>query len=180
MAHKADRGRVMYRGTFIVVRRRRVKLPGGKTSELDVIEHPPAATIVPVLPDERIVMIRQWRPVLGEWLWELPAGKIDAGEDAEVGARRELEEETGHAAGVMTWLTGFYPAPGSMTEWMDVWVARGLSRVPARRDPDEVIRVRRFTRAQVERMLASGKIRDAKSLIGLMAYFDARRRLSRR
>lgn len=160
----------VYRGKFITVSRRTVTLPGGKTTEIDVIEHPPAATIVPVLDDGRVVMIRQYRPVMQEWLWELPAGKIDPGEDREVGARRELEEETGHAARSMTWLTGFYPAPGSLTEWMDVWVARGLTKVPARRDEDEVIRVKRFTREAVERMVNSGKIKDAKSLIGLLAY----------
>lgn len=163
----------VYRGKFITVSRRTVSLPGGKTTEIDVIEHPPAATIVPVLDDGRVVMIRQYRPVMGAWLWELPAGKIDPGEDREVGARRELEEETGHAAGSMTWLTGFYPAPGSLTEWMDVWVARGLTKVPTRRDEDEVIQVRRFTPDQLERMLNAGKIKDAKSLIGLLAYLRA-------
>ena len=161
---------VRYRGKFITIRRRRLTLPGGKVTEVDVIEHPPAATIVPVLDDGRVVMIRQYRPVMGAWLWELPAGKLDAGEDAEVGARRELAEETGHAAATMTWLTGFYPAPGVLTEWMDVWVARGLTRVPLARDDDEVIRVKKFTREQIEHMLDTGKIKDAKSLVGLLAF----------
>jgi len=164
------KGRVMYRGKFLTVVKRTVELPGRGRATIDVIEHPPCATIVPLTDDGRVVMIRQWRPVLGEWLWELPAGKLDPGESAEAGARRELEEETGQRAGVMTWLTGFYPSPGSMTEWMDVWIARGLTRSRAQRDADEVIRVRRFTVAQVERMLESGKIKDAKSLVGLLAY----------
>ena len=160
----------VYRGKFFTVSRRTMTLPGGKRATMDVIDHPPCATIVPVDAHGRVVMIRQYRPVLSEWLWELPAGKLDRGEEPEVGARRELEEETGQRAGSLTWLTGFYPAPGTMTEWMDVWIARDLTRSRAKRDADEVIRVRRFTPAQVDRMLKAGKIKDAKSLVGLLAF----------
>lgn len=166
----ASRGRVVYRGSFITVRRRRARLPDGRVTEFDVIEHPPAATIVPVLDDGRIVLIRQYRPVLGKWLWELPAGKTDPREDAEAGARRELEEETGYRAATMERLTGFYPAPGSMTEWMTVWIARGLTRAKVHRDEDEVIRVRRFRVDEVNALIDSGKVEDAKSLVGLLAF----------
>lgn len=150
-----------------------VRLPNGVLRQLELIHHSGAAAVVPVERDGTVVLIEQLRYAAARsTLIEIPAGKLEPGEAPEACARRELEEETGYRAHSMERLAGFYPAPGSMTEWMTVWVARGLAPSRAHRDDDEVIRVRRFPVGEVKAMLTSGKVKDAKSLVGLLAFFQ--------
>ena len=159
-----------YQGSFLTIYSTSVQLPDGRRATCDVIEHPPAVVIVPVLPDGRLVLLRQYRPVISEYLLELPAGKLDPGEAPEAGAARELEEETGYRAGTLRAITGFYPAPGSMTEWMTLFVASDLRLARAHRDEDELIELKRMTLEQALARADNGKIKDAKSLVGLLAY----------
>jgi ADP-ribose pyrophosphatase len=162
-----------YRGLFFRVWRDRVRLPGGLVAPVDRIDHPDAVAVVPVGEDGRVILLSQYRPVLMRWLLEIPAGKLAPGEDPRAGAARELEEEAGVRAHRLDLLVAFHPAPGTMTEWMRVYRATGLARVPrgerARADADEVIRIRRYRPDEIARLVRSGRIRDAKTLVGLAA-----------
>lgn len=158
---------VMYRGAFIQVRKARVLLPDGRIVEKEQIVHPDSVTIVPVLDENQIVMIRQYRPVLERELWELPAGKMDPGEEPVDAARRELQEETGYRAARLSRVLGFYPAPGIMTEYMHVFVAHELTLAKTAMDEDEHIVTEVKSRQEVEQLLRDGEIQDAKSLIAL-------------
>jgi ADP-ribose pyrophosphatase len=159
--------RLAYRGDFIEVRRARIRLPDGRVVERDEIHHPDVVAILPVVDADHILMIRQFRYVLNREIWEVPAGKMDPGEDPPGAAARELEEETGHRAGHLERILGFYPSPGILTEYMHVFVASELVPTATHMDPDEQIVTHVKSRAEIRDWLAAGEIQDAKSLIAL-------------
>lgn len=157
----------MHRGDFIEVCRATVHTPDGRTVEKDEIHYPDVVAILPVVDDDHILMIRQYRYILDREIWEIPAGKIDPGEEPLTAAGRELEEETGHRAGRLERILGFYPSPGILTEYMHVYVARDLTATATNMDDDEDIVTHVKSRADVQAFLETGEIQDAKSLIAL-------------
>jgi len=150
--------------TFCRTRRR---LPNGVTAGLDYIEHPGAALIIPFLGRDRLIMLRQYRAVLGRYLYELPAGTLESGERPLACAKREIVEETGYAARRFKRLGLIYPVPGYSDEIIYIYQAGGLTRRSAAMDADEIITSRIFSRRDVSRMFRAGKIRDAKTICGL-------------
>ncbi|MCX6358138.1 MAG: NUDIX hydrolase [Candidatus Aureabacteria bacterium] len=157
----------IFKGRLIRLSVRRQKLPGGHVADLEVIEHPGAVLIVPVMADGRVILIRQYRPVIRSYIWELPAGTLEPGEKPLVCAKRELVEEVGYAA--RSWIkAGFiYPAPGYTTEKIHLFVAHGLHGVGSRPESDEIIRPRAFTPRSVKKLMRSGKLVDAKTICAL-------------
>ncbi|TWU60366.1 ADP-ribose pyrophosphatase [Rubripirellula tenax] len=142
----------------------------GKTYVREVIRHPGAVVLLPLIDLDTVVLIENQRPTVGETLLELPAGTREAGEPVETTAARELIEETGYRAGKLAKLHEFYSAPGICDELMHLYVATELSAGDHQREAVEQIENHVASRSQVTRYIAEGKIRDAKSLIGLYAF----------
>ena len=163
-----ERGRVF--GVELVVYRD----GAGHPHQREVVRHPGAVTVVPVLDDGRLVMIRNWRVAVGQWLDEFCAGKLEAGEDPAAAAARELEEETGHSAGEIRALGTFFTSPGFADERMHVFEARGLRPVPSRLEHGEQIEVVMRTPEELEAMISRGELVDGKSLGAFLLWRSAR------
>ena len=126
---------------------------------------------MPVLPDGRIILIRQYRHATRQFLWELVAGRIDHGENVRQAAARELIEETGYRAKRLRIFLDLFPTPGFLEERMYILLAQGLTLGKAEPEEDEKITAKPYTRAELERMIQRGILRDAKSIAGLLYYF---------
>lgn len=143
---------------------------GGKRTQREVVRHPGAVVIVPILQDGRIVLIRNARVALGqgEKLWECCAGTIEPPEQPETCAARELIEETGYRAATLSTLGWFYTTPGLTDERMHAFVATGLTHVGQDLEEDESIAVEPVPAAKVLDMIATGELRDAKSMLAVL------------
>ena len=142
----------------------RVRLPSGLEQHLVVVDHPGAVCVAPLLPSGELLLVRQYRHAAGDWILEIPAGRLESGEDPEAAARRELEEETGHRAGAWRPLETFFTAPGFCSERMWLFLATDLVPVPggglAADDDEEIDTVR-----VAPRDLLAGKNGDAKTIL---------------
>lgn len=157
------REELIYRGRIFNVRRESVRLPSGLSQDLELIEHGGAVAIAALDDQGRLLLVRQYRHATGDWLVEVPAGRLEPGEDPEQAARRELEEETGYRAARWTVLARFFPAPGFCSEHMTLFLARELDGLGSERrphDPDEELELLRLAPAAV---LTTS--RDAKTLL---------------
>lgn len=160
-------GRSVFRGKIVEVGIERVRLPTGRDVELEVIRHPGGAAAVAIDERRRVCLLRQYRHVAGGWLWELPAGKIDAGEGPAVTAERELAEEAGLVAASWDALGHLHSSPGVFAEVIHLYLARGLSEVDLGHEADEAIEVHWMSLDQALDWCLDGTITDAKTLIGL-------------
>jgi ADP-ribose pyrophosphatase len=159
-----------YRGARVRVRRERHALPDGRSVWLDAVRVPSVAYIVPLLDDGRVVLIRQYRPIVGAEIWELPAGTIEAGETPEACARRELVEEAGYEAGRLDPLGEALADAGLTDERIFLFAARDLRPVPRGLDADEHIEVVPAALAEAYRMADAGEILDAGTLVALYRF----------
>lgn len=158
----------IFKGSLLDVRRDEVSLPNGKTSTREWIKHPGAACIIPVLPDGKIALIKQYRyPVQAEMI-ELPAGKLDPGEAPEVCARRELQEEIGYSAGKMTFVCHIHPAIGFASEKMWIYFAEDLTKTTENTDHDEFVELIPTFLEDAVNWVWKGTITDVKTIIGLL------------
>jgi ADP-ribose pyrophosphatase len=171
-SEKVLSSKVIYRGRAISLRRDEVVLATGGTSSREIVEHPGAVAIVPVLEDGRVVLIRQFRLAAGGVIWEIPAGTLEAGERPEECARRELEEETGYAPKSLEYLFQALPTPGYSTEVTHFFLAKSLEKRKQRTEEDEFIRVRLVAWKRALRMVLSNEIKDEKT-IAAVAYLVA-------
>ena len=159
---------VVYKGNFLDVRRDEVLLPNGKTGTREWINHPGAVVIIPILPDGEIALIKQFRYAAGSEFIELPAGKLDSGEDPEECALRELEEEIGYRANKIKFLANIHPAIGFTNEIMGVFLAENLKKTEHNRDKDEFLELVPTTLTEALNLVWENKITDVKSIIGLL------------
>jgi ADP-ribose pyrophosphatase len=136
-----------------------------------VITHPGSVVVLPVLPDGRVLLIRQYRHATRQYLWELVAGRIDSGENVRQAAARELIEETGYRAARFRVFLDVFPTPGFLEERMYILLAEKLTPGEAQPEEDEKITARAFAPAALERMIRQNELRDAKSIAGLLYYF---------
>jgi ADP-ribose pyrophosphatase len=163
--------RTVYRGPVFWVTTDDVQEPGGVRARRDVIHHTGSVVVLAV--DEshatpRVLLERQYRHAASGYLWELPAGRIDAGENALHAAKRELLEETGYTATHWRRILKFYASPGFVAETMSVYLATGLRAGPAHPEPDEVIHKSLVPLTKAVRMVLSGTIRDAKTMSSVL------------
>ena len=159
----------IFAGKVFDVDRDRVHMPNGREVTVDVIRHPPSAVIVPVPEPGRVILIRQYRYAVNQWLWECPAGSVDEGETPEQAAKRECHEEIGQLPDTVVRLGAMFPTPGYCDEEMFFFRVSGLS-VPeheAEQDEDEDIEVREFTLKEAREMVRRGAITDMKTVIAL-------------
>jgi ADP-ribose pyrophosphatase len=163
--------KVLYKGQIFGVRRDEVLEPTGMRTTREVITHPGSVVVMPVLPDRRIILIRQYRHAARQFLWELVAGRIDPGESVRQAAARELIEETGYRAKRLRVFLDLFPTPGFLEERMYILLAEGLTPGEAEPEEDEKIVVKAYTRAELKKMIQRGVLRDAKSIAGLLYYF---------
>ena len=161
-------GMLLSKGNFLEVRRDDVRLPDGSQATREYVVHPGAVAIVPLLDDGRLVLERQFRYPVGRVLLEIPAGKIDPGEDTLACAQRELLEETGYQAREWACAGVVHNAAAYSTEGIEIWFARGLIAGAQKLDAGEFIELCLMTEAEMEQRAAGGELKDVKTLIGLM------------
>ncbi len=145
----------------------RIRLDDGYEMDLAMVDHPGSVVLVPIL-GKNVLMIRQFRPVLGSTILELPAGTLDKGEDPFDGAQRELREETGYRAAKLTLLSKVAPSPGVSNEIMHILLATELSEDPLPMDEDEVIELMPLPLSDLLEQAVVGDLIDAKSVVGLV------------
>jgi ADP-ribose pyrophosphatase len=158
----------IYDGRVISLRKDIVELPNLRTTTREVVEHPGAAAIVPLLEGNKILMIRQYRHATKEILMEIPAGTLEKGEKPEECASRELTEETGCKAKELKKIISCYLAPGYSSEVIDIYLATGISQLDQKPEADEKIQVFTMSLDEAEQKIRDGKIRDAKTIIGIL------------
>jgi ADP-ribose pyrophosphatase len=163
--------KMLYKGSIFGVRRDEVLEPTGVRTTREVITHPGSVVVMPVLPDGRIILIQQYRHAARQFLWELVAGRMDPGESVRQAAVREMIEETGYRAKRLRVFLDLFPTPGFLEERMCILLAEGLTLGKAEPEEDEKIVVQAFKRAELEKMIQRGVLRDAKSIAGLLYYF---------
>jgi len=157
----------MARRKLDVRRNQPVKLPNGRTVSITYINHPGAVIIAPFLNKNTVVMMRQFRPALNKYIYELPAGTLDPHEKIATCARRELLEETGLLTKKLTKLGAIYPVPGYSTEVIHIYKAEQLTLTQAQPEDYEVIEIMPMTKLQIKQLLVQGKLMDAKSICTL-------------
>jgi ADP-ribose pyrophosphatase len=162
-----------YQGRIINLDVDTVRFPDGSTGELEMIRHPGAAAVVPLLddprgPDPRVLLLRQFRHAAEGFIWEIPAGRLDPGETPEACARRELAEETGMRAERLSRLTSIYTTPGFTDERIHLFLADGLKEGDHRREADEFMEVHEVRWSSILSMVREGEIQDAKTLVALL------------
>jgi ADP-ribose pyrophosphatase len=149
---------------FLNIKKHRTKLPNGTTIQLELVDHPGAVLIVPFLTKEKVILLRQFRAVINTYIFELPAGTLEKGEQPLACARREIIEETGYSAKKFARLGIIYPVPGYSTEKIILYKAEELTERGTACEPDEVIEPIIVTKKIVRELFNTGKIIDAKTI----------------
>jgi len=167
----------IYSGKLLKLELLQVQGPDGRTREREVVRHPGAVAIVPLLEEDgqrKVILVRQYRAPIGKELLEIPAGTLEPDESPRECAERELAEETGYRARSWEKLAEFYTTPGFCDEWMFLFLAHGLEPLEGNHpDEGEFLRVERVPLDKLEKMLLSGELEDAKTLIGLLFLLRA-------
>lgn len=158
----------VFSGSVISVNVEQVALPNGTTARYEIVHHPGGAAIVALDAQQRVCLLRQYRPAGGGWVWELPAGRLEPGELPEATARRELREEAGCDAARWESLGGILSSPGVFSETIHLYLARALEHGASSHEQHEVIEVHWVPLADAARQALSGELRDAKTVIGLL------------
>ena len=153
-----------FKGKILNVSVKKVRLPNGYLANIEIVKHPGAVLIVPLLRKNKIIMLRQFRPVINSYIYELPAGTLEKGESPAACAHREIIEETGYKSSKFTKLGSIIPVPGYSTEKIFIYKAQNLIKTKQLHQKDEVIETFVFTKKQVKKMFKEGKIIDAKTI----------------
>src|ERR1700720_2027354 len=164
------RSKIIYTGPVFGIRRDELIEPGGVRTTREMITHSGSVVVLPVLPDGRVLLIRQYRHAARQFLWELVAGRVDEGESPRKAAARELIEETGYRAKRFRIFMDFFPSPGFLEEKMFILLPEGLSEGIAQPEKDERIESRAYDRKELEQMIQKRIIRDGKTIAGLLYY----------
>ena len=171
-APELKRSQLVYRGRVIHVNVDDVAYPDGRVVRMDVVRHRGSVVLLPMTPNGKILLVRQYRYVVDQWLWELPAGTLEPNETAHAAALRECHEEVGKIAGHAQKLLTFFPSPGFCDEQMTFFLLTDLrDRLPTEaaphQDPDEILNVKEFSLQEVRDMVKVGEICDMKTVVGI-------------
>lgn len=161
---------------LFTVKEDHAKDPDGFEIKRAIIHHSGSAVMMAVDEKERILLVRQYRLPAEQYLWELPAGRLDSGETPLTAAKRELKEETGYRAKKWMKLVSFYPSPGYVAEKMTIYVANDLTAGEQEPMDDERIECRWFSKKNIREMIFSGAIKDSKTIVGYYCWMDLKRR----
>jgi ADP-ribose pyrophosphatase len=172
-----DEHEPLYRGRIVTLEVRTFELPNGVVGEFEIVRHPGGAAVVAVDAHGAVCLLRQYRPILARWLWELPAGKLDPGETPLATARRELAEEAGVTAADWEPLGRLLSSPGVFTEEIHLFLARGLAPIGQAAEAHELFEIHWLPFAEALAWARCGEITDAKTVAGL---FRAEARLESR
>lgn len=169
--------RMVWRGDYLSVEDTTVRLPNGSLGHRDIVRHPGAVAVIALTDDGKIVLVHQYRTPLEQVTVEIPAGKMEPGEDPATAAARELMEETGYLAERMAYLGPITPAPGYSDELLHLYMAMGLSFVGASPDDDEFINVDLVNLNEMVDRVLDGKVIDAKTVVGILLCEAISRRM---
>lgn len=161
-------GKMVYEGKILKVRVDEVSLVNGRTAVREVMMHPGGVAVVPLLPDGGVICVRQFRYPMGQDVLEVPAGKLDRGEEPLAGAKRELEEETGYTAKEYVYLGEFYPSPGFCDEVLHIYLATGLEKGQAHPDEDEFLDVEKISLEELAGMIGRNELPDGKTVAAVL------------
>lgn len=167
MEEKTIEREVIYQGKIFDVEKHVVSLPNGNTSVRELVYHNGAVAVLVIDESDNIVMVEQYRKAFESMSLEIPAGKLEKGEEPMASAERELEEETGYTAESLEKIFSFYGAPGFCSERVDVYVAKGLSAGEMNLDEDEFLNVKRYSFDESVDLLDRGIITDAKTIMAI-------------
>jgi ADP-ribose pyrophosphatase len=170
LVEKRLKKKTVYEGKSVDFCVDEIELPNGKSATREYMDHPGAVGVVPVLADGSIVLVRQYRYPVEQVTLELPAGKLDEGEDALKCVARELREETGYTAETITPLLDYWPTPAFANEVLHLYVAEGLAGGELSPDEDEFIEKVELPLAEALELIRRGLIKDSKTLVGLLAF----------
>ncbi len=159
--------KIIFKGKLISLFEQKKRLSNGHIVNLEIVKHPGAALIIPFLDKNRIILLRQYRPVIDSYIYELPAGTLKKGESPISCARREIIEETGYSAKRFTKLGEIFPAPGYTTERITIYKAEGLTKRECLAEKDEIIQTFIFNKPRIKKLFKAKKIIDAKTISGL-------------
>ena len=169
---KTINSKEVYTGRIIKVREDQVLLSNGNQAEREIVMHPGGVTVIAIADDDSILLVQQYRKPAEESLFELPAGKLEIGEDPLESAKRELIEETGYQAGKIDHLFTFYTSPGFCDEVIHLYIARNLKDVGVNPDQDEILENHSIKKEDIIEMIKTGKIKDSKTIIGLLYFLQ--------
>ncbi len=167
MEEKTVKSKLIHRGRILTLRVDEVILPNGKKATREIVEHPGAVAAVPLLND-KVILVRQFRKPVEEAICEIPAGKLEAGEDPRQCMERELEEEIGYRAGKLEKLLSYYPSPGFSDEVIHIFSATDLEKTQQKLAQDEFLELVTLRFEEALRMIEEGTIKDSKTIIGLL------------
>jgi ADP-ribose pyrophosphatase len=167
--------RMVYEGRAVKLRVDTVRMPGGRQTTREIVEHSDCVAIIALDDEDNILLVEQFRKSVEKELLEIPAGGIEPGETPEDCVRREMREETGFLPRRLERLGGFYSAPGYCTEYLYLYLATDLVPSPLQAEDSESIRLVRVPLSEIPGLIASGAICDAKSIAGLFAFLEYRK-----
>jgi len=163
---------VLFEGRVIRIERERVTLPNGNSTVIEAVRHRGSVVMIATPAPGQLILIRQYRPVIGQWIWELPAGSLDAGESPETAVVRDCEEEIGLTPKSVKLLGSWYPTPGFCDEIMHFYLCEQLvtPEGPVEKDDDEQIEPATVSLAEVRAMIADGRVMDMKTVVGVSLF----------
>lgn len=159
-----SKNKVIIKGKAFDFSEKTLLLPNSLKKKYIYVDHPGAVAIIPLLSKGRVILIRQFRPALEKFVYEIPAGTIDTGEKPVETAKRELVEEIGYFPGKITKIGELYPAVGYSNETLHIYVASGMKKTTKTSEEDEIIEPKVFSRLQIKKMVKNGKIKDSKTI----------------
>ncbi|MVP00121.1 NUDIX hydrolase [Paenibacillus lutrae] len=160
----------IFQGKVISLQVDHVRLPNGEMATREIVKHPGAVGVLAITGDDRMIVVEQYRKPLGKSQVEIPAGKLDPGEEPMTAALRELEEETGYRSESLQPVCSFYTSPGFADEILHLFAAQGLTAGEARPDEDEFLECTAITMEEAKELIAQGRISDAKTITAVYAW----------
>jgi ADP-ribose pyrophosphatase len=168
---KTIRESLLYQGKIIHLKKLSVRLPNGKEAEREVVCHPGAVAVLAEPEPGKLVLVEQFRKPVEQTLFEIPAGKLEPGENPQSAAIRELREETGYEASSVQLVYKFFTSPGFADEKIELYYASGLVKGQASPDEDEFVNTVIYQKSELQNLLRTGQIKDAKTIVGLLWWF---------